>query len=287
LRVLSSVPIGAGGVRLRGDVLGDSEDGIQRGVLVAAEGLERGRRVDVGGDPGAVVVGPGGLPVQVGGVRAQLAVGQLEVDPLADEFGARPGDERDSGIGACLVLMTAKWNTCAMSDEWDGVSQGAYWDSVTAYRSPQDRISTALRWNSTELDLHGHYLPEIPRQVWTMTQLTELHLYLNELTKLPEELGQLTGLTWLSISDNKLRTLPDGIGLLRRLTRLDAQNNQLTALPDAMANLTELTTLYLADNKLRTLPAWLADLPALTTLHVARNPLEDVPPQVTARFGIQ
>ena len=78
-----------------------------------------------------------------------------------------------------------------MSEDWDGVSQGAYWDSVTACQSPDERIKTAARWQSAELDLHGHYLRQIPAQVWTLTHVTELHLYLNELTELPDEVGQL------------------------------------------------------------------------------------------------
>ena len=64
-------------------------------------------------------------------------------------------------------------------------SQGAYWDSVTAYRPPEDRIASVARWRTPELDLHGYYLRKIPGQVWTMTHLTELHLYLNRLTALP------------------------------------------------------------------------------------------------------
>ena len=101
-----------------------------------------------------------------------------------------------------------------MSEDWDGVSQGAYWDSVTAYRSPEDRIKTAAQWQSAELDLHGHYLTEIPGQVWTLTHVTELHLYINELTELPDKVSQLTGLTLLSVADNKLRALPASIGQL-------------------------------------------------------------------------
>jgi len=66
-----------------------------------------------------------------------------------------------------------------VSEDWDGISQGPYWDSVTACRPPEDHIATSARWRSAELDLHGHYLSQIPDQVWTMTHLTELHLYLN------------------------------------------------------------------------------------------------------------
>jgi Leucine-rich repeat (LRR) protein len=100
-----------------------------------------------------------------------------------------------------------------MSDSGD--SQGAYWDSVTAYRTPADRIESVTKWGTPELDLHGYYLREVPGQVWTMAHLKELHLYNNRLTALPKDLGNLTGLTWLNIAGNELETLPDGIGQLR------------------------------------------------------------------------
>jgi hypothetical protein len=60
-----------------------------------------------------------------------------------------------------------------MSDE----SSDPYWDSVTAYYPPEDRIESVARWRTPELDLHGCYLRAIPDQVWDMTYLKELHLY--------------------------------------------------------------------------------------------------------------
>ena len=192
----------------------------------------------------------------------------------------------------------------------DGDSQGAYWDSVTTYRPAADRIESAVRWHTPELDLHGCYLREIPAQVWTMTHLTELHLYLNQLTTLPEAVGDLTELSWLSIAGNELDTLPDSIGRLTGLTRLDGQDNRLTALPDSIGNLRNLTTLYLHGNQLtevpaslarlsalttlflsgnhiRELPAWLGTMPRLTSLRVTGNPLSRVPPQLAERFDIE
>src|ERR1700722_1727333 len=104
-----------------------------------------------------------------------------------------------------------------MSDE----SSDPYWDSVTAYYPPQDRIESVARWRTPELDLHGYYLREIPDQVWEMRHLKELHLYLNRLSALPESIGQLAGLTWLSLADNELTELPGRIGELTLLNRLD------------------------------------------------------------------
>ena len=81
----------------------EGQDRVHGRVVVAAERLERGRGVDVGRDPGPVVLGPGGLPEQVADVGAELAVGKLERDDLAVEVGPGAGglaDEDRLGLAA-------------------------------------------------------------------------------------------------------------------------------------------------------------------------------------------
>jgi hypothetical protein len=85
------------------DVLAQGQDRVHGRVVVVAERLERGRGVDVGRDPGPVVLGPGGLPEQVADVGAELAVGKLERDDLAVEVGPGAGglaDEDRLGLAA-------------------------------------------------------------------------------------------------------------------------------------------------------------------------------------------
>jgi len=67
-----------------------------------------------------------------------------------------------------------------VSDE----SSDPYWDSVTAYYPPQERTASAVRWQTTELDLHGCSLTAVSDEVWELTHLAEL-VAGNPLTHVP------------------------------------------------------------------------------------------------------
>ncbi|MEV4383089.1 hypothetical protein [Streptosporangium sp. NPDC049644] len=164
----------------------------------------------------------------------------------------------------------------------------------------EERIERCLKGWSSELDLSGIRLEEIPESVgsltglkvlrmrgceltevpdWVrnLTALTMLVLESNRLTAVPEWLGDLTDLTWLYLSDNELTDLPESLGRLTELKELAVNENRLTTLPESLSGLTKLTRLELRDNELTALPEWLGGLSALVWLDVRGNGLTSVP----------
>jgi len=147
-----------------------------------------------------------------------------------------------------------------------------------AYREAEKKIEAALKTGTTELDLNGMKLTELPESIGQLTQLQLLNLSNNQLTTLPESMGGLMQLQSLTLSFNQLMKLPDSLGKLTQLQSLALSKNQLTIIPEWLKNLTQLQALGLSyNNKLKSLPEWLGELTQLQELNLQGLQLDVLP----------
>ncbi|MGV6808727.1 MAG: COR domain-containing protein [bacterium] len=155
------------------------------------------------------------------------------------------------------------------------------------------RIETAKKENSTELDLSKCDLIELPKELFELpletldlsfnrltdftplaqlTKLESLVLIDNQLTDLTP-LAQLTKLESLVLVDNQLTNLTP-LAQLTKLKSLELSNNQLTDIMP-LAQLTKLQSLNLCDNNLTNVTP-LAQLTILQSLDLRHNQLTDI-----------
>jgi Leucine-rich repeat (LRR) protein/GTPase SAR1 family protein len=172
------------------------------------------------------------------------------------------------------------------------------------------RIQLAKENNSTELDLSGVGLEEIPSELLELTQLRVLNLGSKEKTGEetdveyePDDYGcdyeldadyyepgynsivtlpslffaSLQNLVSLNLRGNSLKLLSAEIGNLSKLEKLDLSNNPLTKLPAQIGKLKVLKELDLSSNRLTSLPVEICQLVALEKLKLSKNNLTKLP----------
>jgi hypothetical protein len=134
----------------------------------------------------------------------------------------------------------------------------------------------------TELDLNGHSLTTIPKQIGNLSALTLLDLANCSLIgTVPAEIGNLSNLGSLALQNNKVTgTLPQ-LSALTKLTQLLAFNNPglqgaLPALP------TSTTRVWLFGCGFTALPPNLSSLTALNSLQLQQNKLVGAPQVLTS-----
>ena len=105
-----------------------------------------------------------------------------------------------------------------------------------------------------KLTLKRKRLDEIPKEIFTLTNLQELNLKKNKIKKIPKEIGSLRNLQKLNLSQNKLIFLPKEIGMLINLNELILNRNVIEILPPEIGNLTKLRYLDLWSNEIYYFP---------------------------------
>ncbi|WP_373537879.1 COR domain-containing protein [Microcoleus sp.] len=148
-------------------------------------------------------------------------------------------------------------------------------------------IDKAADEGSTELDLAGLGLEELPPEIGKCTQLETLVLgkrdeekgeFLgNKLTEFPDVVLQLTNLKILDLSRNQITVIPEAIAQLSNLTQLDLRNNQITVIPEAITQLSNLTQLGLSYNQITVIPEAIAQFSNLTELYLGDNQITVIP----------
>ncbi|MFM9265713.1 leucine-rich repeat domain-containing protein [Tychonema sp. BBK16] len=148
-------------------------------------------------------------------------------------------------------------------------------------------IDKAADEGSTELDLAGLGLEELPPEIGKCTQLETLVLAKwdqekkksigNQLTEFPDVVLQLTNLKILNLSNNQITVIPGAIAQLSNLTKLYLSSNQITVIPDAIAQLSNLTELYLGNNQITVIPEAIGQLSNLTGLYLGNNQITLIP----------
>jgi len=148
-------------------------------------------------------------------------------------------------------------------------------------------IDKAADEGSTELDLAGLGLEELPPEIGKCTQLETLVLGKwdyekrkwigNKLTQFPDVVLQLTNLKILNLSNNQITLVPKAIGQLSNLTQLDLSHNQITSIPEVIGQLSNLTKLNLSDNQITSIPEVIGQLSNLTKLNLSDNQIAQIP----------
>jgi internalin A len=178
-------------------------------------------------------------------------------------------------------------------------------------------IDKAADEGSTELDLAGLGLEELPPEIGKCTQLETLvlgkvdgwewvgdkptpKLITNQLSALPEELRSLKNLRSIDLSGNPfgkipelllemkqleslnlisigLTEIPEAISQLSQLTILDLDNNQISFIPEVIGQLSQLIGLLLYNNQISVIPDAIAQLSQLTTLNLYNNQISVIP----------
>ena len=149
--------------------------------------------------------------------------------------------------------------------------------------------------NSTELDLSGKELTEIPPEIFQLSNLQILALFSNKITKIPNAIAALSNLQDLSLANNQITEIPDGLlshsrsetAALPNLQWLDLSSNKITKIPDVIAALSNLQDLSLADNQITEIPDVIASLSNLQWLDLSHNQITKIPDAIAALSNLQ
>lgn len=87
------------------------------------------------------------------------------------------------------------------------------------------KIEETVNSITSNLDLSGNQISELPPQIAEPQYLSILNLSNNQLKQLPPQIGQLQGLRSLDLSGNQLSQLPSEITRLQQLEYLDLSGN--------------------------------------------------------------
>ena len=106
---------------------------------------------------------------------------------------------------------------------------------------------------TTELNLSGNQIKEIPKEIQYLTQLTELYFGRNQITEIPKEIQYLTQLTELRLWGNKIKEIPKEIQYLTQLTYLSLSSNQIKEIPLEIIHLRNLNYFHYSNNPIENL----------------------------------
>ncbi|WP_293153341.1 MULTISPECIES: COR domain-containing protein [unclassified Microcoleus] len=172
-------------------------------------------------------------------------------------------------------------------------------------------IDKAADEGSTELDLAGLGLEELPPEIGKCTQLETLvlgkmerwqyvndkripKLITNQLRTLPEELRSLKNLRSIDLSGNPFGTIPESLLEMTQLESLNLTSISLTEIPDAIGKLSNLTKLDISfnqiENILEVLPKlWeiLGKLFNLTEVNLGGNQIPEIPDRIDQLSNIK
>lgn len=97
--------------------------------------------------------------------------------------------------------------------------------------------------NLTKVKITNAYLTEIPAAIGSLQQLNELCLEGNLISDVPEELYTVKNLTYLNLGHNKVKSLSPSIKKLEKLDYIGVYYNPIKAFPEEIDALKELSFL--------------------------------------------
>jgi Leucine-rich repeat (LRR) protein len=150
-------------------------------------------------------------------------------------------------------------------------------DSDAEYQRVLEKIEEARQTHDDHFILN---LPNIPPELFSLTDLKFLMISGVGLTDLPPEIVQLKNLETLALARNRLTSLPDEISQLKNLKLLLLSGNGIQELPPSLWTMTSLEELWLDYNQFTTLPPEIGQLTNLTILNVGGNRLTSLPSEI-------
>lgn len=139
--------------------------------------------------------------------------------------------------------------------------------NTQSIQSPLDKRFAKMQ-NSKEkkLDLSYMDLREIPKEVWSLADITSLDISGNYLTDIPIEIINLKCLKKINIENCEFSVFPSVLFQLTGLEEIAAGQNQLSDLPDNILALQSLKKLTLNQDHFEAIPKALYCLPQLLEL---------------------
>ncbi|XP_049848476.1 leucine-rich repeat-containing protein 40-like [Schistocerca gregaria] len=145
----------------------------------------------------------------------------------------------------------------------------------------KSRISAANSKHSTELDLTGCNLKDIPAIALEKPRWTYLDISFNYINDWPNSLTTLReSLRELLISSNGITEIGASIGKLTNLNSIYLNGNCIRALPPEIESLTSLVVLSLDNNGLQSIPPQIGSLKSLEILKLSYNPICKLPVEI-------
>ncbi|MCK4934885.1 MAG: leucine-rich repeat domain-containing protein [Simkaniaceae bacterium] len=123
------------------------------------------------------------------------------------------------------------------------------------------------------LDLEGHHLRFLPKELWGLGSLESLNLSNNDFSEMPSEISLLTGLTILGFSQQYsagIREVPAQLSRLTKLRILNLMRNNLSEIPQAICGMSSLRFVDLRKNFISKFPYGIYGLPNLRDLSIGK-----------------
>lgn len=145
-------------------------------------------------------------------------------------------------------------------------------DACMSMQQALERIAECRATRSTELDLSGLGLLEIPAEVADLVWLERLELSNNQISRI-EGLERISGLIELYLSYNEISRI-EGLQGLTNLKGLDLSDNQISWI-EGLEALSNLTVLHLSHNQIRRIEG-LDSLLDLANLNLSYNQISQI-----------
>ncbi len=140
-----------------------------------------------------------------------------------------------------------------------------------------DKIDNINKNNLEILDLSHCNLIEIPKDIFSLTQLKSLDLSYNSIDVLDNDFSKLINLEHLNLNHNNLKYITPIIGKLVNLKELSVNCNQLIEFSHEISFLNNLISLDLSSNLLKEIPIEISKLDSIEYLDICSNKIEFIP----------
>jgi Leucine-rich repeat (LRR) protein len=175
--------------------------------------------------------------------------------PLPSNVAKQKNRSRRSSLKpADDIGLPAYWSERNQNEDSESVVSNA--SDTSPFPSPRisskvaGRIKQAKESGVLNLSYCDLTTPDLPSEIWNLTNLKQLNLDGNQITTLPHEIINLRHLEELSLWSNALEVLPVEVCHLKQLRRLMLYHNRLKVLPLELAQLTNLRLLQVEENEL-------------------------------------
>jgi small GTP-binding protein len=139
-----------------------------------------------------------------------------------------------------------------------------------------NKIKICKEAKSTELDLEGLSLTELPKEIYELSFLEILRLDVNPLEYLHEDIGNLKSLRHIDLGSVNFSELPLSFSNLKNLESLILSGPKIKKFPEQLLSLPKLSEINLSFCKISELPKELDLLEKVQVLWMLNNPIKSI-----------